>query len=145
MSRHALQTKPQPASCPTCGSEVPITPEPTVGDLIDTSPEAMVKKAYTERGFRLYLYEPDGGCQGAAVTVVESSLAFEGAHVRIYHGDDHVHLHVDVAESVALSLLEFVAEARATALTEPVYRDDGGHGHEPGVFYSTESRRADRG
>lgn len=94
--------------------------------------EAMLKKAYTERGFRLYLDGPGDGCRGARLSVVESSIACEGAHVRICHGtDEHVQLHADAAEAVAQALLEFVAEARAVALTETVYRDDGNHGHEP--------------
>lgn len=85
----------------------------------------------TERGFRAYTF-PDVDCYGGEVTVVESSIAFEGAHVRIYHGDDeHVQLHVDAAEKVAHALLDFVRAARADELTEPVYRDGGDHGHEP--------------
>ena len=98
---------------------------------VDTDDEAMLKKTYTERGFRLYLDGPGDGCRGVNLSVVESSLAYEGAHVRIYHGDDeHVQLHVDAAEDVAQALLEFVAEARACVLTEPAYRDGGDHGHE---------------
>lgn len=85
----------------------------------------------TERGFRAYRL--DGvGCYGWKVRVVESSIALEGAHVRIYHGpDEHVQLHVDAAEKVAAALLDFVRDARADELTEPVYREGGDHGHEP--------------
>jgi hypothetical protein len=84
----------------------------------------------TPRGFRTYRIA--GGCRGQDLQVTESSIAFEGAHIRIYHGDDeHVQLHVDAAEKVAEALLDFVRAARADELTEPVYVEDGGHGHEP--------------
>lgn len=89
----------------------------------------MADRRVTARGFRIYLADHPG-CQDAEVTVVESSIAFEGAHVRIYHGDDeHVQIHVDAAEAVAHALLDFAREARAGLLTEPAYRDGGEHGH----------------
>lgn len=66
----------------------------------------------TERGFRFYRFE-HLGCRGQELKVVESSLALEGAHVRIFHGDDeHVQLHVDAAEAVANALVDFVRAAR---------------------------------
>lgn len=85
----------------------------------------------TERGFRTYRIE-GSGCHGWLIRVTESSIAFQGAHVRIYHGDnEHVQLHVDAAEKVAEALLDFVRAARADKLTEPVYVQDNGHGHRP--------------
>lgn len=86
----------------------------------------------TERGFRIFMLAPGDGCRGWDVRVLESSLAFEGAHVRICHGnDEHVQLHVDAAEQVAHALLDFVRAARSGELTEPVYQESGDHGHQP--------------
>lgn len=87
----------------------------------------------TQRGFRYHRFE-HLGCRGQVVKVVESSIALEGAHVRIFHGDDeHVQLHVDAAEAVAHALLDFARAARAGELTEPVYQEGGDHGHAPRV------------
>lgn len=87
----------------------------------------------TERGFRFFRFE-HLGCRGLVVKVVESSIALEGAHIRIFHGDnEHVQLHVDAAEAVAHALLGFVQAARNGELTEPVYSEGGDHGHHPAV------------
>jgi hypothetical protein len=54
------------------------------------------------------------------VRVQESSVAYEGAHVRVFPGagTEALHLNVANAEKLANSLLEFVRMARAGELTE---------------------------
>lgn len=79
-----------------------------------------MSKKRTERGFRLF-------AEAKGVNVIESSLALEGAHVRVYGGRDiaieghegHVHLNVEQAEVVVRGLTAFITEARAGELTEP--------------------------
>ena len=98
------------------------------------------EKKRTERGFRIFGETPDR--DGTVWTVVESSLAFRGAHCRVSHNgacmdfpgngtgwhkhvsafENHLapgaHLSVAQAETLAKALLLFVAEARAEELTE---------------------------
>ncbi len=55
------------------------------------------------------------------VKVIESSLAFEGPHVRVFGGRDEsdaVHLSLQDAETVRDGLALFIAKARAGELTE---------------------------
>ena len=96
--------------------------------------------ARTARGFRIFGVMKD--YDGQTWTVTESSLAFEGAHCRIntselcadFPGDNtgwhkhdaprerHMppmpHLSVEQAEHLAKLLMQFVAEARASELSE---------------------------
>ena len=64
------------------------------------------------------------GCRQYAtgdVSVLESSLAFEGPHVRICGGrrlDDRVHLSLAHARIVVEGLQVWIAEAEAGSLTE---------------------------
>lgn len=81
----------------------------------------------TERGFRVFHKSDD-------LSVVESSLAFEGTHVRIYGGrggsNDHVHLSYEQAGSVIAALKTFCDEAEQNLLCEPIetahWADDAG-------------------
>lgn len=71
----------------------------------------------TSRGFRIFV-----GTSNTSVMVVESSMAFEGAHAHIYGGyqkDEHVQLSVVHAKIVIRGLQAFVSEAEAGLLTEP--------------------------
>ena len=73
------------------------------------------RKERNERGFRVF-------GRTDSVSVVESSLAFEGPHCRIFGGKDkdaHVHLSLADARVVVAALSAFVAEAKAGLLAEP--------------------------
>ena len=79
----------------------------------------------TERGFRIFMTRErteDEILYGkpATVSVVESSIAARGPHVRIYEGDDGVQLNLTEARAVADALALFCSEAEADELTEPV-------------------------
>lgn len=85
-------------------------------------------KDYTERGFRVFgtRARPEGenlyGQTLGRVTVLESSLAGRGPHVRIYApGDEQVHLNYDEAKLVRDALSVFITEAEAGQLTENIY------------------------
>lgn len=70
----------------------------------------------TERGFRVFHRED-------RLSVIESSLALEGPHVRVYGGrpiDGHesVHLSLVDAKAVRDALTTFIDEAEAGSLTE---------------------------
>lgn len=81
--------------------------------------------AYTERGFRIFLSPME--TRYGTLSMVESSLAGRGAHVRIYQGDGCVHVNVEQAILIRDALDSFVLEAETDALTEPVepWRDGG--------------------
>lgn len=69
----------------------------------------------TERGFRVFARNDD-------VRVIESSIAFQGPHVRIFGGreaDGHVQLTLEQASIAMQGLRVFLAEAEAGKLTEP--------------------------
>jgi hypothetical protein len=73
----------------------------------------------TERGFRVY-----GRSDDRRVQVVESSIAFEGPHVRIFVGkSEAVHLSLPDAKLVLVALSAFAREAEAGMLTEKVAAD----------------------
>jgi hypothetical protein len=83
----------------------------------------MAERRFTPRGFRVFhdrRREPEERLYGddAAVSVVESSLAGRGPHVRIYEGTNCVQLNVAEAIAVRDALDVFVAEATADLLTE---------------------------
>lgn len=77
----------------------------------------------TSRGFRIFMSRERSDEEWlygkpATVSVVESSLAMRGPHVRIYEGDDGVQLSLLEARAVADALALFCAEAEAGELTE---------------------------
>lgn len=93
-------------------------------------------KTYSSRGFGIYAEEIKTH-DGETLRVSESSLAFEGAHVRIYvKGHKHqmisdgcgskveapicAHMNVAQAKELVAALQMFVDEAEADALIEPV-------------------------
>ncbi len=91
-------------------------------------------KSHTERGFGVYAEFPD---KNGTVLVQESSIAFEGAHVRVFHApdpklypnipEDHVcglHLSVSQASILAHALKNFIADAKDGILTEPAESPD---------------------
>lgn len=69
----------------------------------------------TERGFRVY-----GRSDDKRVKVVESSTSFIGPHVRIFAGEEGVHLSLPDAKLVLVALSAFAREAEAGMLTERV-------------------------
>lgn len=77
---------------------------------------------HTPRGFRIFVNDDD-----APITVLESSLAFEGPHVRVSGGrriDNEggrgkLHLSLDQAKLAHEGLGRFIAEAEGKLLTEP--------------------------
>lgn len=75
----------------------------------------------TERGFCVFGEIP---CKSGTVDVVESSIAFEGAHVRIYlsnptHTNAVPHMSVPQTKRLIAALQQFVAAAEAGHLIEP--------------------------
>ena len=91
-----------------------------------------MNKARTERGFRIFGL---GTARTGHWRVIESSLALEGPHCRIYGkdevGDDaHLHLSVPEAGELAEALLTFICEAAIGELTEPM---DNFYGEEDGT------------
>ncbi len=72
----------------------------------------------SERGFRVFCDTRDRA--GMQVSVVESSLAFEGPHCRIYVGRAFENAHLDLpgARRVRDALSVFITEATAGELTE---------------------------
>lgn len=83
----------------------------------------------TPRGFRVFAHRerPDEErlyATDLAVAVMESSLAFRGAHVRIYEGSEGVQLNVREAHIVRDALDAFITEAEAGMLTEPAYPNE---------------------
>jgi len=74
----------------------------------------------TSRGFRIFM--PDKADRnGNIIQVVESSIAFEGPHVRIYTGENAcAHLDVRLAQLVVGALLSFLEEAFGGELTEKI-------------------------
>lgn len=78
----------------------------------------MAKKERTQRGFRIFgEFENSRG----ELKIVESSLAFEGPHARIYLGnDEHLQCDVQAAKDIILALTAFIKEAEANELTEPM-------------------------
>ena len=86
----------------------------------------MSGKKRTERGFRDF--DEWRGSRGE-ITVRESSLAYEGAHVRIYQDElgigesnNCIHLSVADAKRIIAALSAFVEEAEAGELCEPAER-----------------------
>lgn len=89
----------------------------------------MSKKETDQRGFGIYLDIPAEKSSKGAILVKESSLAFEGAHARIYQ--DHpawvmsnetyecIHFNVTEAKQIVEALKNWIAEAEAGLLTEP--------------------------
>ena len=88
-------------------------------------------KEFTQRGFAVYVNETEkeysDGTPVHPIQVCESSLAFEGPHVRIYGGrpvtndPDHVpslHLSYDQAQQVIEGLVDFCNDAADGKLTE---------------------------
>jgi hypothetical protein len=85
-------------------------------------------KETTERGFRIYARVPSR--DGGTVQVQESSLAFEGAHVRLFlkgaecsehmgrHHRPEPHLSVAGARALRDALATFITEAEEDELTE---------------------------
>lgn len=106
-------------------------PKPSGPDI-----NAGVNGPRTSRGFRIFhderneqpeptLVERALGCtpRPQRLSVVESSIAGEGAYVRIYGGraaDDHVHLSYAQAKAVRDALDQFLIEAEHGMLTEDV-------------------------
>jgi hypothetical protein len=74
----------------------------------------------TNRGFVVFSREIEDRDTKDCVRVQESSIALEGAHVRVLPGagTEALHLNTDNAEKLANALLEFVRMARAGELTE---------------------------
>lgn len=74
----------------------------------------------TNRGFIVFDREIEDHDTRDCVRVQESSIACEGAHVRIFPGagTEALHLNTDNAERLAKALLEFVRMARAGELEE---------------------------
>lgn len=74
----------------------------------------------TPRGFIVFSREIEDHDTRDCVRVQESSIAFEGPHVRVFPGagTEALHLNIDNAEKLANALLEFVRLARAGKLTE---------------------------
>lgn len=82
------------------------------------------ERKYNTRGFRIFhdrRREPEERLYGddSVVSVLESSLAARGPHVRVYEGKNCVQLNVVEAREVRDALDVFVAEATADLLTEP--------------------------
>jgi len=71
----------------------------------------------TERGFRIFMpLRQDRDNQ--PIHVLESSLAFEGPHCRIYLGSACAHLDIALAAEVASALVLFIDEAMSNQLVE---------------------------
>lgn len=84
------------------------------------------EKLRTQRGFRIFLAGVEQ--RGGTVSLVESSMAFEGAHCLLYEEDPsgaltHVLLDVSGAKAVRDALDIFIREAEAGELTEPATRE----------------------